>query len=143
MPISGRLTDGIGGDRVVLFGLIVLTAATVALTRLGAQTPYAVSCAILIVRGVGLGCSLTPAMASAYTTISRAAIPARDDHAQRAAAGGRLDRHRAAGGGAARCGDPAGDPACDQGPRARRHSRRASGRLKPSAGPGRTRPQAA
>ncbi len=75
MPISGRLTDRIGGGRVVLFGMVVMTLATVALTRLGAHTPYATTCAILVVRGIGLGCSLMPAMASAYTTISRAAIP--------------------------------------------------------------------
>jgi len=75
MPISGRLTDRIGGGRVVLFGMVVMTLATVALTRLGAHTPYTTTCAILVVRGIGLGCSLMPAMASAFTTISRAAIP--------------------------------------------------------------------
>ncbi len=75
MPISGRLTDRIGGGRVVLFGMVVMTLATVGLTRFGAHTPYTTTCAILVVRGIGLGCSLMPAMASAYTTISRAAIP--------------------------------------------------------------------
>ena len=75
MPISGRLTDRIGGGRVVLFGMVVMTLATVALTRFDAHTPYTTTCAILVVRGIGLGCSLMPAMASAYTTISRAAIP--------------------------------------------------------------------
>jgi EmrB/QacA subfamily drug resistance transporter len=75
MPISGRLTDGIGGGPVALFGLVVMTIATVGLTRLSAHTAYGVTTAILVVRGVGLGCCMMPAMAAAYTTISRQAIP--------------------------------------------------------------------
>jgi EmrB/QacA subfamily drug resistance transporter len=75
MPISGRLTDRIGGGPVTLFGLLEMTGATVALTRFTAHTPYAVTSAILVARGIGLGCSMMPAMASAYTTISRQAIP--------------------------------------------------------------------
>jgi EmrB/QacA subfamily drug resistance transporter len=75
MPISGRLTDTIGGGRVVLFGLLVMTAATFGLTRWTAHTPFVVTSATLVVRGIGLGCTLMPAMASAYSTISRAAIP--------------------------------------------------------------------
>jgi len=75
MPISGRLTDRLGGGRVVLFGMVVMTLGTVALTRFGAHTPYSTTCAVLVARGIGLGCSLMPATASAYTTISRAAIP--------------------------------------------------------------------
>ncbi len=75
MPISGRLTDRIGGGPVVVFGLIVMTIATVMLTQLTAHTPYGATSAILFVRGIGLGCSLMPAMAAAYATISRQAIP--------------------------------------------------------------------
>ncbi len=75
MPISGRLTDRIGGGPVVLFGLIVMTLATIGLTRLTGHTPYSVLSAILFARGIGLGCCLMPAMASAYSTISRAAVP--------------------------------------------------------------------
>jgi EmrB/QacA subfamily drug resistance transporter len=75
MPFSGRLTDRIGGGPVALFGLLVMTAATIGLTQLTAQTPYTVTTAILVVRGFGLGCSLMPATAAAYATVSRAAIP--------------------------------------------------------------------
>jgi EmrB/QacA subfamily drug resistance transporter len=75
MPISGRLTDRIGGGPVVLFGLAVMTAATIGLTRLTAHTPFTLTSAILFVRGIGLGCSMMPAMASAYSTVSRASIP--------------------------------------------------------------------
>jgi EmrB/QacA subfamily drug resistance transporter len=75
MPISGRLTDRIGGGPVVLFGMIVMTLATIGLTRLTAHTSFVLTTAILLVRGVGLGCSMMPAMASAFSTISRAAVP--------------------------------------------------------------------
>ncbi len=75
MPISGRLTDRIGGGRVSLSGLIVMTAATVGLTGLTAHTPYTVTSAILFIRGIGLGFAMMPAMAAAYSTISRAAVP--------------------------------------------------------------------
>jgi MFS family permease len=73
-PISGRLTDRIGGGRVSLFGLLVMTAATIALTQLTAHTPYGVTSAILLVRGIGLGCGMMPATAAAYTTVSRVAV---------------------------------------------------------------------
>jgi len=75
MPISGRLTDRIGGGPVAAVGLIVMTAATIALTRVGADTPFTVVCAILLVRGFGLGFSMMPAMAAAYATLSHAAVP--------------------------------------------------------------------
>jgi EmrB/QacA subfamily drug resistance transporter len=75
MPISGRLTDRIGGGPVVLFGLLVVTGATIAMTGWGARTPFTVTSANLFVRGIGFGCAFMPAMAAAYTTISRAAIP--------------------------------------------------------------------
>jgi EmrB/QacA subfamily drug resistance transporter len=75
MPISGRLTDRIGGGPVVLFGLIVMTIATIGLTTWTAQTPVGLTTATLFVRGIGLGCSMMPAMAAAYSTISRDAVP--------------------------------------------------------------------
>jgi MFS family permease len=75
MPISGRLTDRIGGGPVVLFGMIVMTLGSVGLTHWGAHSSYWETSAILYVRGVGLGCCFMPAMAAAYTTITRPEIP--------------------------------------------------------------------
>ena len=75
MPISGRLTDRVGGGGVTLLGLVVMTAATVPLALAGAHTSYLVTSTILFVRGIGQGFSLMPAMAAAYQTIARAAVP--------------------------------------------------------------------
>jgi EmrB/QacA subfamily drug resistance transporter len=75
MPISGRLTDRIGGGRVVLFGLVVMTLGSVGLTAWDSSTSFWSTSAILFVRGIGLGCCMMPAMAAAYATVSRAAIP--------------------------------------------------------------------
>jgi EmrB/QacA subfamily drug resistance transporter len=75
MPFSGRLADRVGGGVVSLAGLVVITAATVPLAFLGAHTPYAVTSAILLVRGIGQGFSVMPAMAAAYQTLSTAAVP--------------------------------------------------------------------
>jgi EmrB/QacA subfamily drug resistance transporter len=75
MPVSGRLTDRIGGGRVAVFGLVVMTGATIALTQLAAATSYAAISAILVLRGIGLGCSMMPCMAAAYATVSVAAVP--------------------------------------------------------------------
>jgi EmrB/QacA subfamily drug resistance transporter len=75
MPISGRLTDRIGGGPVVLFGMLVVTGATIAMTGWTAHTSYVETSVNLFVRGVGFGCALMPAMAAGYSTISRAAVP--------------------------------------------------------------------
>lgn len=75
MPISGRLTDRIGGGIVSVFGLVVMTAATIGLTQLTAHTSYTVTAAILVIRGVGLGCSMMPSTAAAYATLTQASIP--------------------------------------------------------------------
>jgi EmrB/QacA subfamily drug resistance transporter len=75
MPISGRLTDRIGGGRVSVFGMTVMTLATLGLTQLTAHTPFTVMSAILFVRGIGLGFGMMPSMAAAYATVSREAVP--------------------------------------------------------------------
>ena len=75
IPISGRLTDRIGGGTVTLFGLLVMTGATVPLAFAGPHTPYVLTSAVLFIRGIGQAFSAMPAMSAAYQTISRAAVP--------------------------------------------------------------------
>jgi EmrB/QacA subfamily drug resistance transporter len=75
MPISGRLTDRIGGGRVAVFGIALMTLATFPLVAVGASTSYVWLALVLLVRGIGLGCSMMPTMASAYAVLGREQVP--------------------------------------------------------------------
>jgi EmrB/QacA subfamily drug resistance transporter len=75
MPISGRLTDRIGGGRVVVGGLVLLSVATIPFTRVGPDTPYWLLVGASFVRGFGLSGSMMPAMAAAYAVLERSAVP--------------------------------------------------------------------
>jgi EmrB/QacA subfamily drug resistance transporter len=71
MRYSGRLTDRIGGGRVVICGLIVLLIGTLPFTFVSATTSYVLLGFAVAVRGVGLGFTMMPAMAAAYATLER------------------------------------------------------------------------
>jgi MFS family permease len=75
MPLAGRLTDRIGGGRVAVFGLIVLTVATIPYAFVSASSSYPVLAALLVVRGVGLGSTMMPTMAAAYAVMTPAQVP--------------------------------------------------------------------
>jgi EmrB/QacA subfamily drug resistance transporter len=75
MPISGRLTDRIGGGRVALVGIALMTIATFPLAAVGPTSSYAWLAVVLLLRGVGLGCSMMPTMASAYAVVRREQVP--------------------------------------------------------------------
>ena len=75
LPISGRLTDRIGGGRVVLVGTLVVAVATIPLVFVTAHTPYALLALVLFVRGMGLGGSIQPAVAAAYAQLESAQVP--------------------------------------------------------------------
>jgi EmrB/QacA subfamily drug resistance transporter len=75
LPISGRLTDRIGGGPVVLAGCTVLALATIPLMSVTGHTPYPLLAAILFVRGMGLGSSIQPATAAAYAVLESAQVP--------------------------------------------------------------------
>ena len=72
---SGRLVDRVGGGRVALVGCTILTLATVPLAFVGAGTSFTLLAGLLVVRGVGLGAAMMPAMAAAYTRLDRAQLP--------------------------------------------------------------------
>jgi hypothetical protein len=55
--------------------MLVVTGATVAMTSWNAHTSFTETSINLFIRGIGFGCALMPAMAAAYSTISRAAVP--------------------------------------------------------------------
>jgi EmrB/QacA subfamily drug resistance transporter len=75
MPFTGRLTDRVGGGRVALVGLAILTVATIPFAVVDPATPYAWLASVLFVRGVGIGATMMPAMAAAYATMESAEVP--------------------------------------------------------------------
>jgi EmrB/QacA subfamily drug resistance transporter len=75
MPLSGRLTDRIGGGRVALCGIAVMSLATIPLVAVQATSSYRWLAVVLLLRGVGLGCSMMPTMASAYAVLRSDQVP--------------------------------------------------------------------
>jgi EmrB/QacA subfamily drug resistance transporter len=75
MNRAGRLTDRIGGGPVAIAGLFALMLGTIAFTQVDAATPYWLLEVSLVARGVGLGFTMMPAMAAAYSTLERWQVP--------------------------------------------------------------------
>jgi len=75
MPVAGRLTDRIGARAVVLGGIVVALAGTIAFTQVDAETSYAALTAALLVVGLGLGSTIMPSMAAAFAVLSREETP--------------------------------------------------------------------
>ena len=75
MPLAGSLTDRLGGGRIALGGILLMTFATVPFAFIGPHTPYWLLAGLLVIRGVGIGGSMMPAMAAAYATLQHAAVP--------------------------------------------------------------------
>ncbi len=75
MGVAGRLADRIGGGRVAAAGLAIMTAGTIPLAGLGADTSYWAISAILVVRGIGTGASVMPLMAAAFSTLRTEDVP--------------------------------------------------------------------
>ena len=96
MRWSGRLTDRIGGGPVVVAGLLTLIVGTLPFTQVTGSTSYALLAFSLVVRGVGLGFTMMPAMASAYALLETSQVPRATPMLNVAAAHRRLDRHRGA-----------------------------------------------
>src|SRR3954452_7430292 len=75
MPFTGVMTDRIGGGRVVLFGLAVLTVSTIPLALIEPATSLWAISTVLFVRGLGVGATMMPVMAAAYAVLDHAAVP--------------------------------------------------------------------
>jgi EmrB/QacA subfamily drug resistance transporter len=75
LPLAGKLTDRAGARGVTLAGVAIAVLGTLAYTQVGANTPYAVLAAALLVTGIGIGATITPSMAAAFQAISPAETP--------------------------------------------------------------------
>jgi EmrB/QacA subfamily drug resistance transporter len=69
MPISGRLTDRIGGGPLALAGVILTTLATIPFGLVGAHTSIGSLSVWMFVRGIGIGFAFMPAMAAAFAAL--------------------------------------------------------------------------
>ncbi|MFD5078883.1 DHA2 family efflux MFS transporter permease subunit [Streptomyces sp. NPDC058371] len=63
------LMKRLGGGGTIVVGIALTMLATVPLTRLSSDTPYALICASLVVRGLGTGLTIVPAMTRAFQSI--------------------------------------------------------------------------
>ncbi len=75
LPISGRVTDRIGGGPVVVAGVTIVAVATMPFAFVSDHTPYALLGGMLFVRGLGLGASIQPTTAAAYAMLDSSQVP--------------------------------------------------------------------
>ena len=69
MPISGRLTDRIGGGPLALGGVLVTTLTTIPFGFIGAHTSIVSLSLWMFLRGIGIGFAFMPAMAAAFASL--------------------------------------------------------------------------
>lgn len=74
MPLAGRLTDRLGAGWVVPVGIVLALLGTLPFTQVGDDTSYAWLSASLFLRGIGLGTTMMPTIAAAYSGLSQAAV---------------------------------------------------------------------
>ncbi|MGH2875904.1 MAG: MDR family MFS transporter, partial [Solirubrobacteraceae bacterium] len=71
LPLSGKLTDRLGGGPLTLFGVLLTAAATVPFALVGAHTSILWLFAMMVIRGFGIGFAFIPAMAAAFAALER------------------------------------------------------------------------
>ena len=69
MPVAGRLADRFGGGPLALAGVIVTAVSTLPLALVATDTPVWQIEASLLVRGLGIGIAIMPAMSAAYAVL--------------------------------------------------------------------------
>ncbi|MEU8414604.1 DHA2 family efflux MFS transporter permease subunit [Amycolatopsis japonica] len=74
LPLAGRLTDRIGGARVIFAGLMVTIIGTVPLALLTGSDDYWWLSAVQVVRGCGIGLTTTPALATGLVSVPKERI---------------------------------------------------------------------
>jgi EmrB/QacA subfamily drug resistance transporter len=69
MPFAGRLTDRFGGGPPAIFGTGLLTIATIPFALLTAHSSLVWLSIWMLIRGVGMGSAVIPAMAATFTSL--------------------------------------------------------------------------
>jgi EmrB/QacA subfamily drug resistance transporter len=69
MPISGRLTDRIGGGPLAVLGVIVTALTTIPFGLIGAHSSLAWLSVWMFLRGIGIGFAFMPAIAAAFAAL--------------------------------------------------------------------------
>ncbi len=75
MPISGKLTDKVGGGRVAIVGLVLLAIGTAPFAMVEAGTSLWLLEGSLVVRGFGLAGTMMPSMAAAFAALETHEVP--------------------------------------------------------------------
>jgi EmrB/QacA subfamily drug resistance transporter len=75
MRKSGSITDRTGPRRVVPFGIVIMVLATIPFAFVTTSTSEVLLAGTLFVRGLGLGLSMMPIMATAYFGLAHADVP--------------------------------------------------------------------
>ena len=70
MPIAGALVDRIGPGKIVMTGVVLITAGMAAFTQVGTDTSYTLLLGALFVMGLGMGATMMPIMTSALQTLT-------------------------------------------------------------------------
>ena len=70
MPIAGALVDRIGPGKIVMTGVVLITAGMAAFTQVGTDTSYTLLLSALFVMGLGMGATMMPIMTSALQTLT-------------------------------------------------------------------------
>jgi EmrB/QacA subfamily drug resistance transporter len=70
MFASGRATQRLGAGRTSLLGGVILAAATIPFVLVTANTSFVVLGAAMVIRGIGVGLAIMPAMTAAFSVLS-------------------------------------------------------------------------
>jgi EmrB/QacA subfamily drug resistance transporter len=82
LPVVGRLTDRIAPRAIALVGIALATLATIPYAMVGPGTSESALGAALVVRGIGLGAVIVPAMTASYRDLRTDQIPRATSAAQ-------------------------------------------------------------
>ncbi len=71
MFASGRLTERLGAGRTAMLGGVVMSLATIPFILITAHTPYGLLGIAMVIRGVGIGLAMMPAMTAAFSVLTK------------------------------------------------------------------------